>query len=340
VAGILGLALASSLPIAASDGATEPGLVYSPIGPCTLVRTAGSASGRLDDGETRPFLARGAVDLRPQGGSAGGCGIPEEAAVLVVSLRLAGAAGAGQLKVWPALAAEPASPAVEYPSGPAGLVAPALVELCAGAGCPADFQARAVRRGVHLRVDVLGYFAPGPGGEPGPPGSPGAPGAPGPPGPAGQPGVAGPPGEPGVQGLPGPPGEACTPRRFYLTTANVAGDEAATACAPGFHMAAIWEIHDVSSVVYDGSVGFVGNADQGEGPPALLGGWIRTGSSAVANGAAGLANCDAWSDGSGASDGSRAELRWDWNSAGTVASPWIGGTSPCDAVRRVWCVQN
>jgi hypothetical protein len=77
-----------------------PGLVYTPVPPCVLVRTAGSPAGKMAADETREFLARGATDLSAQGGTTSGCGVPDDAAVLSLSLRIANAEGAGQLKAW------------------------------------------------------------------------------------------------------------------------------------------------------------------------------------------------------------------------------------------------
>ena len=64
--GTMLLAIGSALPPPLA--AAMEGLVYVPAGPCTLVRTAGTVAGRLEAGETRELLARGAVNLAPQGG--------------------------------------------------------------------------------------------------------------------------------------------------------------------------------------------------------------------------------------------------------------------------------
>src|ERR1700686_2440396 len=72
------------------------GLSYVPVPPCTLVRTAGSSPRPMGAAETRGFLARGAVNLTSQGGAEEGCGIPANAAVIAVTVRIAQAAGRGQ----------------------------------------------------------------------------------------------------------------------------------------------------------------------------------------------------------------------------------------------------
>jgi hypothetical protein len=166
---------------AALEAAAIEGLVYVASPPCTLVRTAGSPAGRLAAGETRAFRARGPLDLRAQGGPAGGCGIPAEARVVAVTLRLADPTGAGVLKAWPAGAPQPRGAIREYGGELPALSAPALLELCSGA-CAADFQAATAGAGVHLRADLLGYFTVGAAGPPGPTGAPGPTGPPGLPG--------------------------------------------------------------------------------------------------------------------------------------------------------------
>jgi Collagen triple helix repeat (20 copies) len=200
--GLTALTIAASLLLPFASWAradVPPGLVYTPVPPCVLVRTAGSPAGKMAADETREFLARGATNLSAQGGAASGCGIPDEAAVLSLSLRVANAAGAGQLKVWASDQAEPPTVLVDYASGGTGISIPATVELCS-ASCAADFEIKTVTSGAQVRVDVVGYFAPGATGAQGPPGLPGTTG---PQGPAGSPGL---PGSPGLQGPPGPMG--------------------------------------------------------------------------------------------------------------------------------------
>jgi hypothetical protein len=165
-------------------------LAYTPLDPCILARTAGSSSGALAAGELRAFRARG--DLSNQGGAYAGCGVPEDARVLAVTFRLV-TRGKGSLHIWPAGDSEPGFSSIEFAGG---AVVPALVELCHGETCTADFQIRALTAGTHLLVVVAGYFAPlelaqGPKGDPGPKGDAGPKGDVGPSGPPGRAGGAG-----------------------------------------------------------------------------------------------------------------------------------------------------
>ena len=45
------------------------------------------------------------------------------------------------------------------------------------------------------------------------------------------------------------------PRKFYLTQALHNGAQALSACAQGYHMASLWEIHDTSNLRYDTDLG-------------------------------------------------------------------------------------
>lgn len=325
---------------------TVPGLVYFPIDACILVRTADSSAGKMQAGETRGFLARGA-GLAAQGGPAAGCGVPPEAQAIVVSLRLAAAAGPGQLKLWPAPEPEPQTLIAEY--SPAGsLVIPSILELCGEEECGNDFLVKTTLAATHVRMDVVGYFAPGPGGEPGPQGPAGAAGPQGPVGPVGPQGVQGPPGLQGPEGPVGPAGAACTPKRFYLTQTTHSGSEALTACAPGFHMASMWEIHDPTSLLYDATLGHTRD-DSGSGPPVAAG-WIRTGnddaSVNLGGGEVGANNCDGWTQDDNVSVGSAVLLGGptstdiDWTEPASIVAPWSGRALICSSTVRVWCVED
>ncbi len=339
-------ALLAPLSRAPVSAAAPHGLIYVPVNPCVLVRTAGSPPGRMDDGETRGFLARGPANLAAQGGSATGCGIPEDAAVLAVTLRVARAAGVGQLKVWAADEPEPGSVLLDYAAGGPSLSSSVLIELCDDQPCVADFHAKTAKQGAHLRVDVLGYFLAGPEAAQGPPGPPGTPGPPGPPG------------AQGLQGPEGPAGSSCTvmqggstsvtisctdgtsaslsvgPRQFYLTpSAAFQGDQALTACAPGYHTASLWEIHDPSTLRYNTTLGYIDpSADPGLGPPVDTQGWIR--------GLAAGENCQGWTSASGGEFGSSGFLVGFWSLPINRTQPWNGGGVPCDTMNRVWCVQD
>src|SRR5262245_44541309 len=84
------------------------------------------------------------------------------------------------------------------------------------------------------------------------------------------------------------------PKTFYVTVDTFQGNQALTACDPGFHMASLWEIHNTCNLSYDAARGLTRD-DSGDGPPSAGSGWVRTGSSASGYSSAGMGHCAAWS---------------------------------------------
>jgi hypothetical protein len=139
---------------------------------------------------------------------------------------------------------------------------------------------------------------------------------------------------------------SASPRKYYLTNNLFTGAQATTACATGFHMASIYEILNVSLLSYDTTLGET-TADSGYGPPATLGGWIRTGFITTdATSGPGSSNCIAWTSNGSTDYGSIATLphHWDFDSqtlgASSYVAPYVGSTAPCSFPQAVWCVQN
>lgn len=133
-------------------------------------------------------------------------------------------------------------------------------------------------------------------------------------------------------------------RAFYLTTTTHSGSSARSACDDGFHMASLWEVHDVSGLRYDTARGAT-KADSGAGPPNdgglqsfNPGGWVRTGAVSTSSGTAGTANCSAYTSTSG--DGTAAFLVDNWTLAGEVQSPWDARVEFCNVSLPVWCIQD
>ncbi|MBN1640530.1 MAG: hypothetical protein JXA09_04775 [Anaerolineae bacterium] len=138
--------------------------------------------------------------------------------------------------------------------------------------------------------------------------------------------------------------QAATARGFYLTvTEAYTGIKASNACAAGYHMASLWEIWDVTNLVYDQDWGYAA-ADAGEGPPSNVTGWVRTGyhSPDGSPGSPGVANCMAWTSDSVDHYGTVVMLGANWDNAGVAISPWraVLLEDSCDTPRRVWCVED
>lgn len=131
-------------------------------------------------------------------------------------------------------------------------------------------------------------------------------------------------------------------RRFYLTNndAFFDGSQALGACAAGFHMASMFEILDVSGLVYDSTLGITSD-DSGNGPPSAHGGWARNGYFSASS------NCSAWTSTTG--NGNRASLMSTFgqfnnddgnNELVPQMSPWVATNEACANASRVWCVED
>ena len=130
------------------------------------------------------------------------------------------------------------------------------------------------------------------------------------------------------------------PRQFYLTKTTHNGANALLACAPGYHMASLWEIHDPTNLRYDTELGATTN-DSGLGPPTILRGWVRTGATDFGGVGIGQSNCNAWTSSELAHWGSIVGINNLWEEPQSAAiNPWAAAVSPCPDARPVWCVQD
>jgi len=135
-------------------------------------------------------------------------------------------------------------------------------------------------------------------------------------------------------------------RRYYLTIGTFDGSHAPTACASDFHMASLWEIAVTSDLVYYTTLGLT-SADSGSGPPAVIAGWIRTGTipsfTPASSAHPGLfANCNAYTTNDSFYAGTVIGLPgvWDLPPANPAIAPWGAAVQTCDQLRPVWCVEN
>src|SRR5437667_8121983 len=77
-------------------GASAADLVYTPVTPCRIIDTrATGAGGPIVPGVQRDFLVSGTTGFDTQGGTAGGCGIPDGATAAMLNLVVVKPAGAG-----------------------------------------------------------------------------------------------------------------------------------------------------------------------------------------------------------------------------------------------------
>ena len=132
-------------------------------------------------------------------------------------------------------------------------------------------------------------------------------------------------------------------RGYYLTQDLWDGSHARDACAEGYHMASLWEIHDTSNVRYETALGFM-QADSGSGPPTGFSaeGRVRTGAASSGDTGPGAANCNAWTSNSSGTVGTTALLSTGWSSSEVAIriSPWQARLANCSVNLPVWCVQD
>ena len=130
-------------------------------------------------------------------------------------------------------------------------------------------------------------------------------------------------------------------RHFYLTNVTYATDQVLTACAAGYHAASLWEMLDVSNLVYDNNHPAAFNrADSGKGPPSYWYGWARTGYDSSASSVTGTGNCLNWSSTSNSDYGVSIRLSNTWEAAPGDISTWDATSFNCSYTGPVWCVGN
>jgi hypothetical protein len=142
--------------------------VYTAIEPCRIVDTRLTAPpSPLSPNVARAFAVVAGSSLLPQGGNAGGCGIPgyggspnpthPRVQAVMMSFIAVGAAGAGNLRAWGS-GPPPNASVLNYAAGTTvsnGVVVPLDQDSTPGA----DLLVRADVAATHLVIDVLGYFS-------------------------------------------------------------------------------------------------------------------------------------------------------------------------------------
>jgi hypothetical protein len=127
-------------------------------------------------------------------------------------------------------------------------------------------------------------------------------------------------------------------RRFYITKTPTNGAGARTACAPGYHMASLWEIHEPTLLQYETTLG-AGAPDLGFGPPSDYLAWVRTGAN-TEDPEPGAKHCNGWTSASASASGTVVMLSDDWRSSNVATWPWLAQTELCSSPRPVWCVED
>ncbi|GGL88103.1 hypothetical protein GCM10011594_04640 [Nakamurella endophytica] len=146
-------------PMVAADPGPQaaPETVYRPLTPCRIVDTR-SGGGALGAGVSRAFRVSGTTGFAPQGGKAGGCGIPSGATAIAATTVVINPAGGGYLKAYPEGAAEPNSSVLNYVKT-AGAVSSGMTLSIRPLFEPA-LRVRNVGPAVNVAIDVQGYYIP------------------------------------------------------------------------------------------------------------------------------------------------------------------------------------
>jgi hypothetical protein len=178
---ILGAAMASpATGPAAALAPTE--LVFNSITPCRIIDTRCTGipgnlctPHQLVHGPTNlySFQVHGpATDYRAQGGSAGGCGIPDAVAnhnvakAIAVNIVAAGATAAGNLNAWPADQPQPNASVINFSALASngglnianGIILPICDDLTNPGCAQGDITVHAGSADAFLVADVTGYF--------------------------------------------------------------------------------------------------------------------------------------------------------------------------------------
>ena len=136
-----------------------PELVYTPITPCRILDSRFGVGGSFTAGATQPFKATNpAGTFSSQGGSPTNCGIPVKAAAVTLNFTVFNTgAGPAFIAAWPFNQPNPGTATLNWTSAGAQVANGAVLPLCKGAGCTADFQVFASSN-TDMVADVVGYF--------------------------------------------------------------------------------------------------------------------------------------------------------------------------------------
>ena len=130
-------------------------------------------------------------------------------------------------------------------------------------------------------------------------------------------------------------------RIFYLTNLNYPTNQTLTACGAGYHMASLWEIINVTNLVYEyDNPAAHTRADSGYGPPSGWYGWVRTGYDSSGSSTTGSGNCLNWTSIDVANYGVSVRLSNSWETAPGDIFTWDATSFTCNFTGPVWCVRD
>ncbi len=145
-------------------GDAESELLFVPVAPCRILDTRNISGGFVAAGQVRHYLVAGSNAFLAQGGTGGGCGIPDGAAepvapAVVINFIAVGPAGPGNLRAWEFGQPAPNASVINYSNVPGLNIANGVVVPIEGtAAQPWDLSIQADVSGTHVVADVTGYF--------------------------------------------------------------------------------------------------------------------------------------------------------------------------------------
>ena len=143
---------AQSRLIAASPIDTAVESKFTPIAPCRAANTR-VAGGALANTASRDFYVGGTFGFAPEGGLAGGCGVPVSATGVAVTITTVNATHNGYLKVWSTGSAEPATSFMNY-----GTAFNASVSGTIRISSSGQARIRTFGSSVQVIIDISGYY--------------------------------------------------------------------------------------------------------------------------------------------------------------------------------------
>jgi len=130
---------------------------FVPLDPCRIVDTRAAAGGKLAANTGRTFFVKGTFGFEQQGGKAGGCGVPNSAVSVAVSVTTTNSSANNRLIAYIDGHPVPTSTTVSYLKS-ANVTGSSVVKLLSGTG-----QVMAIHNfngTTHVVVDVVGYYVP------------------------------------------------------------------------------------------------------------------------------------------------------------------------------------
>jgi len=145
----------------AAPASTDSELEFIRISPCRIADTR-AAGGNFAANEARNFQVKGTTGFSGQGGTSGGCNIPDGAAAVEFTFTAVDQTGTGWMRMQPwanIMLVDPKATLLDY-STALNATNSVIVPVCVGNSCASDLNVKNYGASSGLLIDVTGYFAP------------------------------------------------------------------------------------------------------------------------------------------------------------------------------------